>query len=77
MNIITVHFLRLMYRTTAHATSPLPNAKIINELYCKVNNNGIRDNPTTDFVLIRTHKAGIVARNRCCDLNQAGLSTKY
>ena len=33
--------------------------------------------PTTDFVLIRTHQAGIVARNRCCDLNQAGLRTKY
>ena len=30
--------------------------------------------PTTGFVLIRTHQAGIVASNLCCDLNQAGLS---
>ena len=30
--------------------------------------------PTTGFVLIRTYQAGIVARNRCCDRNQAGLT---
>ena len=29
---------------------------------------------TTGFVLIRTHQAGIVARNRCLDLKKAGLS---
>ena len=29
--------------------------------------------PTTGFVLFRTHQAGLVARNRCCDLNKAGL----
>ena len=51
---------------------------IINELYRKINNNNsIRDNPTTGFIQFRTHQAGIVARNRCCDLDQAGLSTKY
>ena len=32
--------------------------------------------PTTGFVLIRTHQAGIVARNRCCDRNQA-VSNDY
>ena len=26
------------------------------------------------FRPFRTHQAGLVARNRCCDLNQAGLS---
>ena len=31
--------------------------------------------PTTGFVLIRTHQAGIVARNRCCGRNQAGLNS--
>ena len=50
---------------------------ILNELYRKINNNTIRDNHTTCFVLTRTHQAGIVARNRCCDLKQAGLSTKH
>ena len=29
---------------------------------------------TTGFVPFRTHQAVIVVRNRCCDLNQAGLS---
>ena len=38
-----------------------------NELFRKINNNSIRDNPTTGFVLIRTHQGGIVARNRYCD----------
>ena len=31
--------------------------------------------PTTGFVLFRTYQEGLVARNRCCVLNQAGLST--
>ena len=31
--------------------------------------------PTTSFVLFRTHQAGLVARNRCCDFNKAGFST--
>ena len=30
--------------------------------------------PTTGFVFISTHQAGIVARHCCWDLNQAGLS---
>ena len=45
-------------------------------------NNEINPQPSTTasettyygFVLIRTHQAGIVARNHCCDRNQAGLS---
>ena len=37
---------------------------IYNELHHMTNNNSIRYNPTTGFVLIRTYQAGIVARNR-------------
>ena len=44
--ICTVYYLLYIYKN--------------NELYRKINNNRIRDNPTTGFVLIRTYQAGFM-----------------
>ena len=77
MKLTIYSFSQYLFRPSSTKLRCFMPSIINNELYRKINNNSIRDNPTTGFVLIRTHQAEIVARNRYCDLKQAGLSTKY